>query len=218
LTLQAVFQNLPRYRARNVFNPWRQRDRLDCDPDAPARRLRRLALHFDCQPKLLLIGEACGYQGCRFSGIAFTSERLLLQQYIPRVACGKRITKRVRPWSEPSATTVWKVLHELGLAERVILWNAFPWHPHRPGEPHSNRRPTADELEQGKPILELVLRRFERATVIAVGQIARASLRQLLGSDPVTVRHPSMAGASAFRSGLAAIVRRRGWSSHGATR
>jgi uracil-DNA glycosylase len=210
-SVQRELQALTNFRTRNVFNPWRQRDRLDCDPDAPARRLRRLALHFECQPKLLLIGEASGYQGCRFSGIPFTSERLLLQQYIPRVACGKRITKRVRPWSEPSATTVWKVMHELDLADQVVLWNAFPWHPHVAGEPHTNRRPTADEVEQGKPILDAVLRRFEHATVIAVGQVARASLRQLIGSDPLTVRHPSMAGATAFRSGLAAIVRRRGW-------
>jgi uracil-DNA glycosylase len=218
LTPQAVFRALTAHRARDVFNPWRQRDRLDTEPDAPLRRLRRLALHFECRPKLLLIGEACGYQGCRFSGIPFTSERLLLLQYIPRVACVQRISRRVRPWSEPSATTVWKVMHELGVADRVILWNSFPWHPHGPGEPHSNRRPTAAEVEQGKPILEAVLRRFECATVVAVGQVARASLRQLLGRDPLTVRHPSMAGVSAFRSGVAAIVRRRGWWPRGAKR
>ena len=37
------------------------------------------------QPGYLLIGEASGYQGCRISGIPFTSERLIMEGVVPRL-------------------------------------------------------------------------------------------------------------------------------------
>ena len=55
---------------------------------------------------------------------------------------GARLSTRARPWSEPSATTVWGTLRELGVAEVTLLWNAFPWHPHKPGNLQSNRTPS----------------------------------------------------------------------------
>ena len=72
-----------------VFNPWRDRDPgTDAVPDAAAARLARLRAHLDTQPEWLLLGEAAGYQGAHVSGIAFTSERLLLAGEIPRVDVG----------------------------------------------------------------------------------------------------------------------------------
>jgi uracil-DNA glycosylase len=205
-----MFNAIARFSAPNVFNPWRDPDSLDLAGHPGAQRLRRLRQHFNCQPAFVLIGEAPSYQGCRFSGVPFTSERLLLQGGIPRVTCAQRITSRVRPWSEPSATIVWSTLFDLGIAESVVLWNAFPWHPHQPDEPHSNRRPTDAEARQGSAALKAVLERFRGATVLAVGQVARQALHAVLGADPITVRHPSMGGANEFRTRLAAIVRAHG--------
>jgi uracil-DNA glycosylase len=199
-----------RFAAPSVFNPWSDSDPLDRTADAAEHRWRRLKQHLACRPRLVLVGEAAGYQGCRFSGIAFTSERLLLEGRIPRVLSTDRLTHRARPWSEPSATVVWGCLHDLHIAERTLLWNAFPWQPYRPGEPHSNRRPCAHEVQLGSQVLQSVLDRCAGATVVAVGQVARKALQNVLGSDPSVVRHPAMGGAREFRTNLTAIVRSLG--------
>lgn len=186
----------------HVFNPWREGDpSTDRHPDAPRRRVERLRQHLDCDARLILIGEAAGYQGCHVSGIAFTSERLLLEGRIPRVPVDERLTTRPRPWSEPSATTVWGTLHELGLAERTVLWNCFPWHPHREGELQSNRTPSREEIAAGRPLLDLLCAQWPHAQVVAVGKAAAGAL-EALGRSAPAVRHPSMGGATAFRDGL----------------
>lgn len=186
-----------------VFNPWRDQDPgTDAVPDAAAARLQRLRAFFAVRPRWLLLGEAAGYQGAHVSGIAFTSERLLLAGAIPRVDIGgQRLSLRPRPWSEPSATTVWGTLHTLGRAADTLLWNAYPWHPHRPGMPQSNRTPTPIERRAGLPVLEALLAALPAVRCFAVGRNAEASLAEV-GVRATPLRHPSMGGAMAFRDGL----------------
>jgi len=178
---------------------------LDAHPNAPQQRRKRLAQHLDNeQAKLLLIGEASGYQGCRYSGMTFTSERLLLEGAIPRIAPpAKRLTQRKLPFSEPSATIVWGTLQALGLAEQVILWNAFPWHPMKGEEPHSNRTPSQQELSDGLPVLEMLLDHYQGIVIIAVGKKAAHTLTTLGIKPACEVRHPAMGGANKFREGMA---------------
>jgi hypothetical protein len=203
------FDALQQFCAPDVFNPWSDRDPLDLgEPTSsgPDARLRRLRAHFDVDPLLVLVGEAAGYQGCHFSGLAFTNERLMLEGRIPRISVDDRFTSRPRPWCEPSATVVWGALHTLGIATRTVLWNSFAWHPHRPGNPYSNRAPTRTELEAGRTVLDGVLGAFQGASVVAVGQVAGRTLRAL-GREPTAVlRHPSMGGANEFRAGLRTLV------------
>ena len=197
------------YKGPNVFNPWQDEDWLDVQTRPPVgafRRRMRLRQHFDCRPRFLLIGEAPGYQGCHFSGVAFTNESLLLQGRIPRIVQTERITTRPCPWCEPSATIVWNQLHNLGIAEETVLWNAFAWHPHKPGEPMSNRAPTQQELILGKPVLKAVLDYFWNARVIAIGNVAEKALRLFSSVRADKVRHPSMGGANQFRQQLAELV------------
>src|SRR5690606_29435965 len=85
---------------RGLFNPWVERCPDDLDSNGPEEKLRRLAAHLECAPDFILCGEAAGYQGCRHSGIAFTSERLLGEGAIPRVAATGRLTSRRLPFSE----------------------------------------------------------------------------------------------------------------------
>ncbi len=103
-----------------------------------------------------------------------------------------RLSTRARPWSEPSATTVWGALTDLGLAERVVLWNCFAWHPHRAGEPQSNRTPTREEYAQGLPTLAALCALYPRAHLLAVGKGAAAGLASL-GRSVVSLRHPRWA-------------------------
>jgi uracil-DNA glycosylase len=144
---------------------------------------RRLAEYLERRTgaELLLVGEAAGYRGARVSGIPFTSERQL-------TGSGP---------AEASATIVHRVLDELGLTENVLLWNVVPTHPHRPGEPLSNRRPRASEIEASRSFLELLA---AGRRVVPVGRVAEAAI------GTAGIRHPSHGGAQDFRAGLAALV------------
>jgi uracil-DNA glycosylase len=130
---------------------------------------------------LLLVGEAAGYRGARVSGIPFTSERQLTG----------------RGPAEATATVVRRVLAELGAEADVLCWNVVPTHPHRPGEPASNRRPTRAEVAAARPYVDALAR---GRRVIAVGRLAEAVL------GPPGVRHPSHGGARAFRDGLVQLL------------
>lgn len=148
-----------------------------------ALRRRRLEDYLSARrdAPLLLVGEAAGYLGAGVSGLAFTSERQL-------TGAGP---------AEISATIVHRTLAELGITEDVVLWNLVPTHPHQPGEPQSNRRPTYAEIAAAGQFVE------ELATgrrVIAVGRLAE----QALGAP--YVRHPSHGGAAAFRATLSACL------------
>jgi len=199
---------LKRHRAEHVFNPWADRNTSDdLVSNGPQARCRRLLAHLSIQPTHVLIGEASGYQGCRVTGIPFTSERLIIEGAIPRLrADRRRLSARHIPWSEPSATTVWSTLASLGIADSTILWNAFPWHPYRAGESHSNRTPTPAERAQGLPVLQRLLGLYPGARVFAVGRHAEGALLEI-GRQASLLRHPSMGGAMLFRQALKAALK-----------
>jgi hypothetical protein len=198
---------LKRHRAKHVFNPWADRNASDdLAPNGPQARCARLLAHLSIQPTHVLIGEASGYQGCRITGIPFTSERLIIEGAIPRQAAHARLSSRHIPWSEPSATTVWSTLASLGIADTTILWNAFPWHPYRAGESHTNRTPTPSERAQGLPVLHRLLDLYPGARVFAVGRHAESALLQI-GRQASLLRHPSMGGAMLFRQALKAALK-----------
>ena len=87
---------------------------------------------------------------------------------------------------------------ELGLEERVLLWNVVPTHP---GSETSNRRPSRAEIEAGLPFARRLARGRQ---VVAVGRVAEAALAAAY------VRHPSHGGVETFRSGLEAVTVRAG--------
>lgn len=143
-------------------------------------RRERLSSYLESKAEapIVLVAEAPGYRGTRVSGIPLTSERQL-------TGTGP---------AEATATVVHRVLADLGLAHDVLLWNLVPTHP---GSETSNRPPTRGEIDAAAPFLAEILR-GRRA--VAVGRLAEARL-----GGPY-VRHPSHGGASAFRSGLGAVL------------
>lgn len=189
-----------------LYNPWTDICDRELDEQGHLARRERLARHLDCKPRFALIGEAPGYQGCRYSGVAFTSERLLMEGSIPRIGrLQARISNRPRPFSEPSATIVWGSLYKLQIAEQTILWNAVQLHPHRPDEPWSNRPLSPKELPLGAQALRILREAFPGAAFVAVGKRAEDALRALGIPIYGSVRHPANGGARAFFDGLAAI-------------
>lgn len=181
----------------------------DADPaleraGGPAQRRANATAYLDARAgrsPFLLVGEAMGYAGGRFSGIAFTAERTLLGWGEPFTAT----SLRREGWAEQSGTIVHGALSALGIADATVLWNVVPAHPHRPGAPLSNRTPAVAELRAGADVLaELIDRLAPRAT-IAVGRSAERALQELGLPCDAAVRHPANGGATAFRSGLARL-------------
>jgi hypothetical protein len=207
--VEVLLQKLLAVHLPDVFNPWSDVDPMDVSISAPAGRLERLRAHFAVRASLVLCGEAPGYQGCHFSGVPFTSEALLCEGAIPRCEANSRLTTRPRPWSEPSARIVWKALYEFGIAERTVLWNTFAFHPHKPGEPYTNRTPRSDEIETNAEILRAVHAHFagQGAAVVAVGRVAERTLERLGIAVRAQVQHPAYGGAPKFRAGLAELAR-----------
>jgi hypothetical protein len=203
-----------------VFNPWRDRDpRNDGRRDAAEVRSRQLEAYLEARrrtAKVLLVAEAVGYQGAKFSGVPLTSERILLGhlQGVPAEcafgAAGaqtSRSTLHPLGVTEPTATIAWRQLLELGLRpEEFVFWNAFPVHPHRPGERLTNRKPTREEVAATAHVLHAMRALFPAASVIAAGVVARDALAAL-GQRVAHVRHPANGGASAFRQQICALAR-----------
>jgi uracil-DNA glycosylase len=153
-------------------------------------------LHSRMSPELLLVGEAPGYQGCRFSGVAFTSERSLPPAF--------RSSLRPEGWAEPSATIVHRALHDLGIEDDVALWNACPMHP-AAGRTDSNRTPTRAEVDEGALWLDRLIALLSPRVVIPVGRSAAAAL-----GVSECLRHPANGGARKFRDGLTACATEMG--------
>ena len=196
--------------APGLFNPWADVCGDDLGSNGPDAKLRRLQQHLDCDAEFILCGEAAGWQGMRHTGLAFTSERHVVDGTVPRLGGAPgRLTSRDRPFAEPSATLVWRALYVQGIAERVVMWNALPMHPHERGDPRSNRTPTVAELTRGRAPLKLLLAAFPRAAVVAVGKKAAEQLVQLGMTPAAAIRHPANGGARAFARGLEAFVKTR---------
>ena len=127
--LQALVERLAALELDGCANPYREADEdpeLDA-PGAAAGRRANLAAYLDARAgaPLLLVGEAMGYRGGRFSGIAFTAERTLLEWGAPF----RPTSTRTGGWAEPSGTIVHGALAEAGAEHLAVLWNSVPAHP-----------------------------------------------------------------------------------------
>jgi uracil-DNA glycosylase len=190
----------------NAFNPW------DPANEGGATRAHNLSLYLHelqrRDTRIMLLGEAPGYQGSRLTGIPFTSEHLLLtgvpalemlgeERGYRRAMSGERLSK------EPSGTIVWGTLAHYGFLP--LLWPAYPYHPHKPGNPRSNRPPTRPEIAFGRPIWQELAAIMGIEHFVAVGNVGHASLAAA-GIDAVKIRHPSQGGKPQFVAGIAHLV------------
>lgn len=217
-TFVELLQRLPR--RPGVFNPWRDRDRgHEGRADAPQVRARQLEAYLAARvghAKVLLVAEAVGYQGAKFSGVPLTSERILLGHLegVPAEcafgAPGAQTSRsRLHPTgvTEPTATIAWRQMLALGYRpQEFVFWNAFPCHPHRQGERLSNRKPFPAEVAATEHVLRAVRDLFPSARLVALGVVAREALGRLEEGVP-HVRHPANGGATAFRQQIAALGR-----------
>lgn len=162
--------------------------------------------------EILLVGEAPGYNGCRLTGVPFSSEDIIRNGVSKGRVFGvhngyKASTKRAK--KEQSASAMWSVLETLD--SLPLLWNAFPFHPYKEGNILSNRKPNAKELEIGSHYLKELIEIFEIKDVIAVGNVADETLSKM-NIQHTKVRHPSYGGKNLFKEQLVSYYKERGKS------
>ncbi len=207
-----------------VFNPWWESDpEHDLDGNSPLVRREQLAQYLleRRKAKVLLVGEGLSYRGGHFTGIAMTSERILLGRMRHRGITPEHVFSGIGPrrssnpavkengFSENTATIVWEFLTGTGYDTRDFLfWNAFPWHPYDKTKGMlSNRPPSPLELEFGRPVLETLLQAFRLERIFAVGNHAKTQL-DLMGISSIKVRHPAYGGASEFKKQMDFFLKR----------
>ena len=189
----------------DCINPWRGRSAIVKMRQANLEHyLNEMATQ---KPAVLLVGEAPGYRGCGLTGIPFTSERILAEGAagLFGTKSSYKIAPDQYPVSEASATIVWNVLSQFP-QNLPLIWNAFPFHPHKPGVVTSNRPPKVSELSLGARFLRKLLNLYPSVqTVVAVGNRADDCLNRM-GVDHLKIRHPSHGGKQDFTAGLTQIL------------
>lgn len=226
MEINTFLDKLQSYHSEQVFNPWRDFDaRYDIGAEAPLIRSANLKRYLELRKNAhyLFIAEALGYQGGHFSGIAITSERILLG-YHPDVEQKSVLgewnyqrtsdasseflnnTQRLKGFNEPTDTVVWNALNRHGLAAfDVILWNIFPFHPYKGDNLLTNRTPSTPELDIGIEYARLLLELRPGMKIVAIGQKAATTLSRY-GVDCMAVPHPSMGGANRFKAAVAQLL------------
>lgn len=215
VSVERLLDLLQVYRGKGVYNQYLDVDRASSArpaldrPDGAAVRRRNLRLYLEtyASASYVLVGEAAGYAGCRFSGIPFTGEAQIVgPECLPWArGLGFEQSSAGDLWRERSGEMVWAAFDG---RRDCVLWNAFPWHPH--GETLlSNRKPKRGELEQATGVLRCFLALLAHAEVYAIGRVSQDALGRL-GVRAPYIRHPSHGGKSAFERGVRALPRREG--------
>ncbi|MCG2685784.1 uracil-DNA glycosylase [Candidatus Parcubacteria bacterium] len=193
--------------AADLFNPYSDICSSEDHNDSPGIRRENLIRYFvgqlEKKPEYLWVCEAPGYRGCRRTGLALISENLLEKTAKDLGLDGPfRQATKTGPVAEYSANAVW------GMIDRVpgipLVWNAYPLHPFKKGDPLTNRRPRKAEIEAGRHILMSLVEIFQPRVVVAVGRVAE----ELLGEQGLActyVRHPANGGLGKFRRGIAEV-------------
>jgi len=193
IEVEKLLEKLQAYKPNNlVFNQYLNKDKFGYI------RLNNLQQYLNSiKPNLILIGESAGYHGCRWSGIPFTSEYIMLESEILIFKeNGFRQTSKGPLKKEISATIVWNTIKDF--SPLPLLWNIFPFHPHKLRKPTKNRTPTINEVESGKEYLENIMNIYPKALLVAVGRVAQKQLESL-DLKSIEVRHPSFGGKKLFQ-------------------
>jgi len=151
------------------------------------------------QPKILLVGEAAGYKGCRRTGIPFTSGWILGTH---RIYNSFNELNYSRKDKEATASIIYSVITP-DMFNHIIFWNAFPFHPHLINNPNSNRKPTRNELTEGLGYLEQLCAIFGFTKYAGIGRSGQSVLEQMLHiPEVIFIPHPSYGEKRAFTDAL----------------
>jgi hypothetical protein len=191
----------------NVFNPYAEVCEASDQPDAPEIRRHNLeqALYHAITLKVtsIWIAQDLGYRGGRRTGLALTDETHLAHH--GQMLSGSVFQKATHgpEVSERTATVIWHALQSI--EQPVFLWNVFPFHPHMPENPMSNRCHKPSERTLGLHFLQLLLEVLQPSSVVTIGEKASAALSSI---ETHPVRHPSYGGQTSFLESVGTIYGR----------
>lgn len=158
--------------------------------------------------RVLLVGEAPGYLGCKETGIPFSSGDIftrfkhpLLNYLAPKITLNT-IEK------ENTATMVWEYLSRKRTTP--LFWNSFPFHPHLANQPNTNRRPNNHEIALGVEYLQILAEIFEPEFIAGIGERGKVCAQKAFKDRKVyALRHPSFGGKGEFVKGMDRLLRLR---------
>lgn len=202
MTPANFIKELSKLSFENTFNPYSEHCGVHDLDDAPERRAQMLFSILEKAIKQeidsIWIGRDLGYRGGRRTGLAFTDDVHILTHaarwgvLAERPTQGEAITER-------TATVVWSAISRINMP--IFLWNVFPLHPHKSGNPFSNRPHNRIERNTGEDFLSQLILLLKPRRLIAVGNNAVRSAQRLSKKKCVIqVRHPSYGGQTEFLS------------------
>ena len=183
----------------NVFNPYSDHCPVHDKLDAPANRSSTLSAILEAAASggihSVWIGRDLGYRGGRRTGLALTDD-VHVSAHAARWGIKTRRCTKGLPVKERTAALAWSVLDEIQLP--IFLWNVFPFHPHEPSMPFTNRSHRASERAVGEELLSELLRLLRPERVIALGGDAARCGERVAPGKCLKVRHPSYGGQADF--------------------
>ncbi|MFP6831724.1 MAG: uracil-DNA glycosylase [Pseudomonas sp.] len=206
MTPTAFVNALSELKLDNVFNPYADKCPVHDRSDAVSARRRNLRGYLKAAAEIgidtIWMGRDLGYRGGRRTGLALTDE-YHLSEMTQRYPGSSFKQATVGPaLAERTASEIWSVLRAVELPP--LLWNVFPFHPHEPGNPFTNRKFTARELQQVDVLNETLIKWLKVRRVVAIGQDA-FNYASRFGVEVVAIRHPSYGGIKDFRNGMSAL-------------
>jgi uracil-DNA glycosylase len=191
----------------DVFNPYSDKCEV-CDlENAPKLRTAALMKVLQAAARTgvdaFWIGRDLGYRGGRRTGLALTDDVHLSTHAtrwnlrVTRATIGSLVAER-------TAAVVWNMLSQVPAP--IFLWNVFPFHPHMPGDPFSNRAHTRNERDAGEEILAELIGMLRPRRLVAIGNdAARTAERFAQRAEVIHVRHPSYGGQRDFEQQIQSL-------------
>ncbi len=198
----------------DLFNMYRDIDPNLDRPDGHRIRqdnLKRYLESYTRKPTVLVVGEAAGPWGTRFSGIPLTNERSLVASELPFTGRQSSLdepavkTGRKTPYSSGTPSIFWEVMAPF--YPRFVIWDLVPFYPHMRGNVMKKRSPIDEEFASYAKLLKKAIALVKPKTIIAIGERVAGGIEQL-GIEFESVHHPAHDTHQQFPAGMKAIFSR----------